>query len=58
MPAPQEFHDSTLYFIRAETAVYVNIYIYGCYKIQNKTNCLYSREAKRILNPPGSVMSV
>ena len=21
MPAPQEFHDSTLYFIRAETAV-------------------------------------
>ncbi|MFO0053096.1 MAG: hypothetical protein ACK53Q_09145 [Dolichospermum sp.] len=22
MPAPQEFHNSTLYFIRAETAVY------------------------------------
>ncbi|MDB9457336.1 hypothetical protein PN473_02725 [Dolichospermum circinale CS-545/17] len=24
MPAPQEFHDSTLYFIRSETAVIVH----------------------------------
>ncbi|MEY2913855.1 MAG: hypothetical protein RLZZ184_3164 [Cyanobacteriota bacterium] len=29
MPAPQEFHDSTLYFIRSETAVFLWIQDWG-----------------------------
>ncbi|MDB9521368.1 hypothetical protein PN480_05290, partial [Dolichospermum circinale CS-1225] len=49
-----------MYLIRAETPVYVNMYISMCYNIQNKTNYLPSREdeVKRILNPPGWVLSV
>ncbi|MEY3401660.1 MAG: hypothetical protein RLZZ86_1275 [Cyanobacteriota bacterium] len=32
MPAPQEFHDSTLYFIRSETAVMFFLFLNDLYK--------------------------